>query len=372
MRVYVSSPIRVGTLYTTLGSYCSFCFSFDGVTLFALSLQAWALQRSHGIMGSSGSQVLRLLTSLTSHPHYSFVSSGVAGMEKTQRASVSSKGIRHPQAPLLRLGARVAAVRALVGGGTASPQDGESSPSGGTSAPRSDVATAAGVREVQVGPLPIWRQVPPQLGVEHRKEGEEGHEVKDPAAGLRVTGALGVAFYQLSMPKEGAFCGFDKRSHHKDSNGTLEYGELRLALKQVAPGLASPQPHSLPPSPAPHRPVSGACVLSKSCAHTTPAAARVVSKGSPQLLALDGVPTGSVDQCVQSIRRRRGVRLAEARPAEERWEKARKAERNRDLVQPPATLGLLSAELKTSQAELKISQIGSAQAHTHTLPSPCS
>ena len=226
---------------------------------------------------------------------------------------------------------------------------------------------------MQVGPLPIWRQVPPQLGVvEHRKEGEEGREVEDPAAGLGVTGALGVAFYQLSIPKESACCGFDKDSHHKHSNGTLEYGELRLALKQAAPGLASPQSLSLPASPAPYRPVSGACVLSKSCAHTTPAAARVVSKSSPQLLALDGVPTGSVDQCVQSIRRRRGVRLAEARPAEERWEKARKAERNRDLVPPPATLGLLSAELKNSQAEPKISQIGSAQARTHPPPSPCS
>ena len=220
------------------------------------------------------------------------------------------------------------------------------------------VATAAAVREMQVGPPH------PQLGVEHRKEDEEGHAVEDPAAGLRVTGALGVAFYQLSMPEESrtAFCGFDKDSHHTDSNGRLKYGEL-------CPRLASPQPLSLPPSPwaASRRPhaVSGARVLGKSYAHTA-SAARVVSKSSPQLhLTRDGVPTGSVDQCVQSIRRRRGVRL-EARPAEERWEKAQKAERKRDLVPPPATLGLHAAKRKTSQAKLKISQVGSAQARTPT------
>ena len=218
------------------------------------------------------------------------------------------------------------------------------------------VATAAAVREMQVGPPH------PQLGVEHRKEDEEGHAVEDPAAGLRVTGALGVAFYQLSMPEESrtAFCGFDKDSHHTDSNGRLKYGEL-------CPRLASPQPLSPPPSPwaASRRPhaVSGARVLGKSYAHTA-SAARVVSKSSPQLhLTRDGVPTGSVDQCVQSIRRRRGVRL-EARPAEERWEKAQKAERKRDLVPPPATLGLHAAKRKTSQAKLKISQVGSAQART--------
>ena len=305
-------------------------------------------------------------------------------MEKTQRASVNSKGLRHPQAPLLRLGARVAAVRSL-GGGT-SPQDGKSSPSDGASAPRSDVATTAagGVREVQVGPLPIWRQAPPQLGVEHRKEGKKGHEVEDPTSSLRVTGALGVAFYQLSMPEESraVLCGSDKDSHHKDSNGTLEYGELRLALKQVALGLVSPQPLSQPPSAAPGRDggaaaasrpyvVSGACALGKSCAPTAPAA-RVVSQSSPQLLALDGVPTGSVDQCVQGIRRRRGVRLAEARPAEERWEKTRKAERHLNLIPPPTTLGLRSAYLKTFQSELNISQVSSAQVLAHLFPSACS
>ena len=116
-----------------------------------------------------------LLYSLTHrHRHPTIVLSALAGMEKTQRASVNSKGLKHPQAPLLRLGARVAAVRSL-GGGT-SPQDGKSSPSDGASAPRSDVATTAagGVREVLVGPLFIWRQAPPQLGVELRKEGPRG------------------------------------------------------------------------------------------------------------------------------------------------------------------------------------------------------
>ena len=112
--------------------------------------------------------------SLTGTDTQRIVLSALAGMEKTQRASVNSKGLRHPQAPLLRLGARVAAVRSL-GGGT-SPQDGKSSPSDGASAPRSDVATTAagGVREVLVGPLFIWRQAPPQLGVELRKEGPRG------------------------------------------------------------------------------------------------------------------------------------------------------------------------------------------------------
>jgi hypothetical protein len=185
--------------------------------------------------------------------------------------------------------------------------------------------------------------------------------MEDPTAEPRATGALGVAFYQLSVP-ELSGSAFGKDSLLIDNN----YG-----------GLAFCQPLSLPPPAAPRmrHAVSGASVSSKSCAHTAPAA-RVVSKISPaQLLALDGVPSGSVDQCVQSLRTRRGVRLAEVRLAEERWEKARRAERNTDQLPPPATLGFRSAELKISQAELKISQVGSAQARTpgsHHLPlAPC-
>lgn len=185
--------------------------------------------------------------------------------------------------------------------------------------------------------------------------------MEDPTAEPRATGALGVAFHQLSVP-ELSGSAFGKDSLLIDNN----YG-----------GLAFCQPLSLPPPAAPRmrHAVSGASVSSKSCAHTAPAA-RVVSKISPaQLLALDGVPSGSMDQCVQSLRTRRGVHLAEARLAEERWEKARRAERNTDQLPPPATLGFRSAELKFSQAELKISQVGSAQARTpgsHHLPlAPC-
>ena len=187
---------------------------------------------------------------------------------------------------------------------------------------------------------------------------------KDPTAEPRATGALGVAFYQLSVP-ELSGSAFGKDSLLMDNN----YSGPHTAPKQAGPRLAlsSSQPLSLaPPAPRMRHAVSGASVSSKSCAHTAPAD-RVVSKISPaQLLALDGVPSGSVDQCIQSLRRRRGVlvRLAEARLAEERREKARRAERNRDLLPPPATLGFRSAELKTAQADLKISQVGSAQART--------
>ena len=212
----------------------------------------------------------------------------LAGMDKTQRGCVSYKGPRHPHqaaAPLLRLGARVAAVRAF--GGSTSPQD-------GASAPRSDIAAAAGVPELQVSPLGIKMQ---------RRASSDGSPART---------------WSGSAPSTAA--------------------SARCALEASDQPLLGGQTIA---------PTKSNTLRTTRCAHTHP-------------LLLDGVPTEAGDQCVQSVRRRRGVLLAEAWPANDRRERARNA--NRNFVPPPGTLGLHSTELKISQAELKISQAGSAQA----------
>lgn len=108
--------------------------------------------------------------------------------------------------------------------------------------------------------------------------------------------------------------------------------------------------------------VSGAGALGGSYVQAAPAARVLSSLSSPFLLDMDGVPTESTDRYVQSIRRRRGVLLPEAKPATERRETIRQTKRHLDLslslvlvlVPPPpsTTLGPLSPLASSSFAPL--------------------